>query len=845
MPLEKAHVELSGSEHAPVTGAIKGEPVADDVSIRVSVLVRRRTVPADAVQSTIGRERPHLTRAEFRDAFGADPTELEKVASVLREFGLRTIESDVDRRTVVLEGSAGEMSAAFKIRLTRYSGSGANYRGYEGSVHVPGDISDIVEGVFGLDDRPQAKPHFRVAGSISGKASSAHVAANGISGVDIAKAYMFPPSTGAGQTIGIIEFGGGFLTTDVTSYFASLNIAPPTVTVVSVDLATNSPGASVDLEVALDIQVAGTCAPGAKIVVYFAPNTDAGWLDAISTAVNDATNNPGILSISWGNPEEMWAAMTRSALDSAFADAAAMGITVCVASGDDGASDMSFPAMPDELAHVDFPASSPHALACGGTRLDLAASPPTEAVWNGHGASGGGISSVFAVPTYQMALSMPSAVNPGAGAGRGVPDVAGNADPGTGYLVHLDGMDQNGVGGTSAVAPLWAGLIARLNESLGGQIGFIHPTLYRLIGSGCFTDITAGNNDVGHDNGGYTAAAGWDACTGLGTPIGTALLTALTASRLSQFFAPNQITCGYSQTSLVFIDKPDTVPVDIQLNSDDKTVVSVPSIVPISVGATSATVTFTTAAISGSFPPKFVSVHADYAGKRLTISVEIVPPRVVSLTLSPSVVTAGQKAKATVTLDRPSLNGDVVVDLLNGAPGFATFSTTKLTIAQGHSSADFQVRTTAISTPFPTAQVSILAVYKSAAANDPGTSAMAVLTVKSKAVAGILASLTLSPATVTGGLHSRGTVTLTQAVPTPTVVGLAALDPFAVGGSQLPLPGNQSTIASVPPAITIPAGQTSGQFTITTSPIGPGHLRKAQILAAAVMTRMATLTITP
>jgi subtilase family serine protease len=166
------------------------------------------------------------------------------------------------------------------------------------------------------------------------------------------------------------------------------------------------------------------------------------------------------------------------------------------------------------------------------------------------------------------------------------------------------------IGGTSAVAPMWAGLIARLNQAVGGPVGFINPTLYRLLRSSVFTDITSGNNDVGKDNGGYSARAGWDCCTGLGTPLGTALLAALTSSKLSQFFSPNQITCGYSDSSPVFIDKADTVPVDIQLTNDNPELVTVLPGVTIPVGSTSETVTYSPVAGSGACLPEDRKVHA-------------------------------------------------------------------------------------------------------------------------------------------------------------------------------------------------------------------------------------------
>jgi kumamolisin len=308
-------------------------------------------------------------------------------------------------------------------------------------------------------------------------------------------------------------------------YFAELGVPQPKVTAVSVDHGKNHPTGDPngpDGEVMLDIEVAGSIAPAAHIAVYFSPNTDQGFLDAITTAIHDTINKPSVISISWGGPESSWTQQSLTAFDQAFQDAATMGITVCVASGDNGSSDGAT----DGSDNVDFPASSPYALACGGTSVKASDSAITsETVWNDGaqgGASGGGSSTYFAVPPYQEGLS---AVLTAGGkkslTKRGVPDVAGDADENTGYVVRVDGSDTV-IGGTSAVAPLWAGLITRINSASGKSMGYVNPTLYKHQAS--FNDITQGNN------GDYAAAAGWDACSGMGSPNGTKIATALSSA---------------------------------------------------------------------------------------------------------------------------------------------------------------------------------------------------------------------------------------------------------------------------------------------------------------------------
>jgi len=267
--------------------------------------------------------------------------------------------------------------------------------------------------------------------------------------------------------------------------------------------------------------VAAAVAPGAKIVVYFTPNTDQGFIDAISTAVHDTTNKPSVISISWGGPESTWTPQSMTALDAACQSAAALGISITVAAGDDGSSD----GVTDGKNHVDFPASSPHVLACGGTKLVASGSTiSSEVVWNetaaNEGATGGGVSTFFPLPTWQASSGVPKA---GTFAGRGVPDVAGDADPATGYNVRVDGQSLV-IGGTSAVAPLWAGLIALNNAQNKTTAGFLQPAIYAAKAKSAFHDITSGNN------GAFSAGPGWDACTGLGSPIGTKLIALVNPS---------------------------------------------------------------------------------------------------------------------------------------------------------------------------------------------------------------------------------------------------------------------------------------------------------------------------
>jgi kumamolisin len=530
---------LPGGDRAPFVASAQEKPIPPASKLTVSVIVRRKQPLKTA--NRLGKER--LTRAQYKKSHGSDPVAVKLVRAFAREFGLTVAPNTPgsECRTIKLSGSAAAMQKAFGVTLRHKTREGVTYRVREGEIRLPAELIGPVEAVLGLDNRPQAHPHFRVAGEVGdlsarlaqgGGFVRPHVAPNANAAnvsytpVQVAALYQFPQGANAtGQTIGIIELGGGYKTADLTTYFKSLGQKAPTVTTVSVDGGKNSPSNanSADGEVMLDIEVSAAVAPGAKIVVYFSPNTDQGFIDAISTAVHDSANKPSVISISWGGPESSWTGQAMNALDAACQSAAALGITVTVAAGDSGSTD----GVAGTTNHVDFPSSSPHVLSCGGTKLVGSGSTiSSEVVWNelssNEGATGGGVSSVFPLPSWQSGSNVPSPS--GTGGGRGVPDVCGNADPSTGYLVRVDGSNMV-IGGTSAVAPLWAGLIAVANAQNGKSAGFLQPALYAAKAKSAFNDIISGNN------GGFQAGPGWDACTGLGSPIGTKLVGVLNPAK--------------------------------------------------------------------------------------------------------------------------------------------------------------------------------------------------------------------------------------------------------------------------------------------------------------------------
>jgi kumamolisin len=572
----KSRFKLPGSERRAMAGAKAGKVVdaGDQIEITVRIRGRSQASPEDLMK--IGAQKPAerkiLSREQFATQFGADPADFAKVEAFAHDHGLVVSAANPGQRTIRLKGSAAGLSEAFGVELRHYAkGGAAPYRGRTGSIYIPKDLKDIIVGVHGLDNRPVAKRHSRLrrpkplttaarktakakhapnkpAKGKPAPAKSRQVADPTVTAPQVAALYNFPAGlTGLGQSIAIIELndvdntgkptGAGYQTSDLAAYFKNLGIAAPSVVAVSVDGGANVPGPDPDSdgEVTLDIEVAGSIAPGANIVVYFTPNTTAGFIDAVNQAVQDTVHKPSVISISWGGPEDPNGQVDQQftqGLNQAIQDAAQLGVTVCCAAGDDGSPDMELKGW-DGKPHADFPSSSPFSLACGGTKLSVAnGSIASEVVWNEGqraGAGGGGVSNLFVLPSYQTGAKVPKA--PNGSAGRGLPDVAGNADPDTGYQIFLAGSQQV-VGGTSAVAPLIAGLIALINQSLaqktpGVTAGFLNPLLYGAAAS-AFRDITTGNNDIyAKLNGLYTAGPGWDACSGLGVPDGTKLLASV------------------------------------------------------------------------------------------------------------------------------------------------------------------------------------------------------------------------------------------------------------------------------------------------------------------------------
>lgn len=509
-----ARVPVPGSERAPVPGAVRVGETARDAPVAVTVVLK----PAESLSEHVAKisavhpqeKSPEEHHEEYAAAFGADPKAIFAVREFAEQHGLEVIEVDAKRRVVKLSGPAAAAESAFGTSLADYRIDDKTFRGREGRVLVPPAIEPFVEAVLGLDSRQAARPRVVPRAAVH----------RSYYPNELAELYRFPNGDGANQTVALIELGGNYDEQDLGDYFNAAGTPVPVVRRVSV-----TPGSPVpyrsdpvsDGEVMLDIEVVGAIAPRATIVVYFAANTDDGFYEAVSQAVHDPATT--VVSISWGGAEKYFSDQTMDAWETLAMSAAALHVPIFAASGDHGAPDQEPPGL-DGSRHVDFPASAPHIIACGGTNIQTnGASITQETVWNDRDgwATGGGTSTHFALPAWQSGLS----TAPGTALTmRGVPDVAGDADPLSGINVRTDGRD--GVsGGTSAVAPLWAALTAIMSQQAGSKLGFFAPLLYQ--DPAALNDIVDGDNTAFGVTG-FGAQHGWDACTGLGSPIGTAVL---------------------------------------------------------------------------------------------------------------------------------------------------------------------------------------------------------------------------------------------------------------------------------------------------------------------------------
>jgi len=560
---------LAGSESRPSPKARFLGSADPTETFSITIVLRRRLdgppMPdPSAVAHIPPSQRRRLPEDEYAAKYGAAPEDIEKLVEFARQCNLAVIETHAASRTVILSGSVAQMSKAFAVRLGRYQDEFVRsraqglqtetYRGYDGFIHVPQGIAESIIGVFGLDNRritrcnnPPADPPFT----------------NSLTVPQVKQIYNFPPNSAAGQTIAILS-EAGYLDSDLKLNFDANNYPNYDVADVSFP-GGGSNSRRPDQETTQDIVIAGLAALGAKIRVYFTLGDAQGWVSLLTALFKQTNDPPSVLSCSYGlsyfgDPTEAFNVASQgqiNGISSLFADLQHM--TICVASGDSGtsgATDFSTP--PPGQVYVTYPGSDPGVLSVGGTTIGKAYVErkdenfhvwvEAEYIWNdswsfpastiypalsGSGATGGGISDYFPQPPWQSGINTVS-LNTGK-KGRGLPDVAANASPNSGYPFYVGGsLSQQPMSGTSAAAPLWAGLIAVINAALGYNVGFVNPYLYQIgfAGSPGFFNISGAPGPASNGVGGfpgYPASPGWDACTGWGRPIGVMLLASLKA----------------------------------------------------------------------------------------------------------------------------------------------------------------------------------------------------------------------------------------------------------------------------------------------------------------------------
>lgn len=572
MSIPAGHQALKGSERVAARGARLLGSADPNEQITARIILRRRTdAPAqsdiESYLTTHPLRREPVSVAEHAQRFGAAQTDLDQIALFLRSGGLAIGQIDAASRTILATGTAAQFNNLFSITLNRYEGplpaagkraarqaaATQTYRSYEGSAYVPAEIADLIVGVFGLDNRRITKTN----------SNGDPPTTNTTTVPDIIKRYDLPTNSATGQTIAIFASFGypgvGYAQSDINSYYgaSALNgfTAPTPVPVQNIDGTTNEPS-SPDGECTQDICISSTVAQGATIAVYFNAGDENGWLGVLKAVTFPPAGDPtpSVLSSSFficeGDDPDGRAirSIPTSFLDAvtlAFQDAGGQGVTVCIAAGDTGADS----GVGDTHQHVQYPGSDPWVLSCGGTTVGFDSHNNfVEWVWNDiitwsdgtttPTATGGGVSEYFAKPAYQFGANVPKSLWHQY-VGRGVPDVAGNASWNSGYYpMYTIGNDPNpwNGNGTSAVAPLYAGLFAVINAALGVRVGFLNPILYAL-GDSVFSDVNPAivggptNNSL---NGvtGYNAGPGWDPCTGWGSIKGNALLNALKAPQI-------------------------------------------------------------------------------------------------------------------------------------------------------------------------------------------------------------------------------------------------------------------------------------------------------------------------
>ncbi|WP_409462310.1 protease pro-enzyme activation domain-containing protein [Amycolatopsis sp. GA6-003] len=513
-------VALPGNA-APLAASARSGDVAAEQQIPAALSLKLHNQQAlsrflaDVQDPASPQYRRFLSPEQFTAAFGPTQAEAEQAVNFLKRSGARDIEVSGNRQAITFSATAGQLESAFHTRIGNYTDTvtGRKFYANDTAPELPASVSAVVDSVVGLDNhavKHHAKPQ-QAPRTVKPVTPAVLKTAYGTSGMS---------ATGAGVNVGFVEFDG-YKKSDITAYDTKYGLKAGTVSTVSVNGANydSSPGDG-ETEVDLDIEVVHALAAPANDYVYEAPNSNAGELAMYQKIASD--KKVSVVSISWGSCEAAEGSAAANSVDKALATGTAEGISYFAAAGDDGTTDCARQTGSKAQA-VDFPASSPNVSGVGGTQLSVTSSNgySSETTWNdgaSGGAGGGGISTIFAAPSWQSKQSTTK---------RKVPDVAGDAAQGSAYTIISGGQTGN-VWGTSGAAPLWAGFAALQNEVHKGGLGNLNAKFYS-IGNGSsygtgFHDVTTGNNTFNGTTG-FSAGKGYDQTTGWGSFNGSGLST--------------------------------------------------------------------------------------------------------------------------------------------------------------------------------------------------------------------------------------------------------------------------------------------------------------------------------
>ncbi|MGW4806954.1 protease pro-enzyme activation domain-containing protein [Kitasatospora sp. NPDC004272] len=529
-PNATARVALPQTVTPAVARSHRQGDVPADRRISVAVSLKLRdTAALDAFLTAVATpgtaEYGHyLTPAQFTDRFGPTAAGVEQVRAFLTAQGLKVDSVSANRQVVNATGTSAQLSAAFGTHESTYTDpqqGGRTFFANDAAASVPAALAGVVEGVSGLNDHT-----VRTTRLAEPRASAPHATPSGFGPATYDGAYRLNQlgADGTGSTVALWEFDG-YKSSNLTTYDSQFGLSGPAVSTVSVD------GANYDAkpgdgqgEVELDSEIVRGVAPKATQLVYEAPNSDQGEIDMAAKIVSD--NRVSVISISWGSCEPDTTASSMTAVNNSFKQAAAQGISIFSASGDDGSRDCTRSTSGSTVKAVDFPASSPYDTGVGGTNLKVSGTAySSESAWS---TAGGGVSTQFAKPSWQTGTNV-------TGTMRTVPDVASNADPNSGFAIYTQGSSSPGwqvYGGTSAAAPLWSGFAALYNQKALAAakpvLGEANPKIYAVTNSAsygsAFHDVTSGaNQDFG-------TRTGYDQVTGWGSPVADGLAAALLGS---------------------------------------------------------------------------------------------------------------------------------------------------------------------------------------------------------------------------------------------------------------------------------------------------------------------------